>query len=953
MSRRSSFRVWLLGPFAVVLLSLLPTAGVRADAPLAGSQGTDTSLPATASQVTVHGRGQFSNLAVTVNQTSNLTDQAVSITWTGGTPTIAAPTRFGAQFLQIFQCWGDADSSVAGDPGPPPQQCEQGAVGGTPNGLPGTLYPFRDAMNRTISRMGYDNFVPTDGYYDSRTTELYLPFRSVDGTVVNEFADPNFNPAVSGGNFWLNPYYNQTTTNEIAGAATGPDGKGAELFQVLTGVQSSGLGCGQKVQPVAGGGKAVPKCWIVVVPRGSAADENVGTPSAQNADQNGVTTSPVSPRAWQNRIAIPIDFNPVDSPCPLGADERRLSGSELALPAVASWQPTLCATSNLPPYSFSPISDSTARQQLLSGQPGAPGMVVVSKPISADQLDPASPVVYAPLTASGIVIGFNIERSPSPTAPTDAQQIAGVRIAQLHLTPRLVAKLLTQSYQQAVNVGASSPNYPWATNNPAHLGTDPDFLQFNPEFNQLLIQDGRTFSGLQLPEGTSDAAQQVWQWVLADPEAHAWMDGAPDPWGMKVNPVYATTAAVNPSGEAFGDPLPNTFPKSDPYCYQAAKQGPNNSITPPKLCGTDWMPYRNDFSDAARVTRIAADGAKIDNNQVALNSSDVWTREGPQYLGRRDMLSLTDTPSAAQYGVQTASLSRAGDDGANRSFISADSAGIATAVAAMKAGDESQVLETDPVHAPAGAYPLPAVTYAAVQPLALEASARSDYASFIDYAVGAGQVPGLALGQLPRGYAPLTDALKQQAATASATIKTLQPAPTTTTTTTATTTAPTTSTPTTESSTTVESQPPVASTPTTTRRSTTTTRPSTTTTASAAATESSSSIEPTTETPSAEPSSSAASSAAPPVTSTSTPATTTTTRPPTAITPFLHLARSRFAAPALGVVALGSGLGALELTKRPRRRRAAPPAGGAGPDPTDAMDGLDGLDAVDDAGSAT
>ena len=49
-------------------------------------------------------------------------------------------------------------------------------------------------------------------------------------------------------------------------------------------------------------------------------------------------------------------------------------------------------------------------------------------------------------------------------------------------------------------------------------------------------------------------------------------------------------------------------------------------------------------------------------------------------------------------------------------------------------------------------------------------------------------------------------------------------------------------------------------------------------------------------------------------------APTTTAAP--AITPFVELARSRYAVPGLGVMVLGSALGVLEITKRPRRRPA-------------------------------
>ncbi|MGZ4805288.1 MAG: hypothetical protein ACXV5U_02785, partial [Ilumatobacteraceae bacterium] len=285
---------WLLGPLAILAMTVLATSGARA-VPIAGSQGTDTALPPTDSQVTVQGRGEFANLAITVNQTDNLTDQAVSITWTGGQPTVSGPGRFGRQYLQIMQCWGDDDGTVAANPGPPPEQCEQGAVAGTYGGVPAGVYPAGFALSRVISRSDWANFDANVGVLDTRDTNVWLPFRSVDGTVVNIQTDPTFNPAVIGGHFWLNPFYNIITTNEIAGAVTGPDGTGAELFSVVTGVQSSGLGCGQKVQPVAGGGKKVPQCWIVVVPRGTPAEENVGTPwEGAIADQAGVVTSPVS-----------------------------------------------------------------------------------------------------------------------------------------------------------------------------------------------------------------------------------------------------------------------------------------------------------------------------------------------------------------------------------------------------------------------------------------------------------------------------------------------------------------------------------------------------------------------------------------------------------------------------------------------------------------------------------
>lgn len=897
MTSRRHSRVWLVASFAIVALATLASSGAGAADPGPGGQGTDTALPPTESQVTVNGRGIFADLAITINQTRNLTNQAVSITWTGGTPTVTGPGRFGSQYVQIMQCWGEDDGTVAGNPGPPPEQCVQGAVAGTFGGLPGSLYPAGLSLSRVISRSDYPNFDPAVGHLEASTTNVWLPFRAVDGTEVKIQTDQNFNPTIVGGNFWLNPFFNIITTNEVAGAVTGPDGSGSELFQVLTGVQSSGLGCGQKTQPIGGGEKKIPQCWIVVVPRGAPTAENAGTPFVAEADQNGVATSPVSPAVWQQRIAIPIDFVPVDSPCSLAADSRRIGGSELAVRAVVSWAPALCGGGDLPPFAYGTIGDDAARQQLVSGQPGAPGMVIVSKPLPSAAIDPQRPVVYAPISLSGLVIGFNIERNPRPDAAAAAQDLAGVRIAELNLTPRLVAKLLTQSYRQAVTIQVA-PDYPWLGGNPIHMGFDPDFQRFNPEFELLQIADGRTFSGLQLPAGNSDAAEQLWSWVLADPEARAWMNGEPDEWGMKVNPVYGATAEANSTGAAFGDPVPNSFPKADPYCYRGPARGPSNSIVPPPLCGTDWMPYKRSYAETAQVTRAAADGAKINDNAFAQSSDRVWAAEQPQYLGRRGMLAITDTPSAAQFGLQAARLSRSGDNGPDRAFIAPDSSGLSLAVAAMAPAEGTTVLRPSPTASAPGAYPLTTLAYAAISPLALDADARSDYAAFIEYATGPGQVPGLELGQLPRGYVAMPKSLKAEAATVANLVRTMvapvAPAPDTT------------------------LPAPVATlqpnSPSFPQGGSPTRRPS------SGSTNNTGVITPGTEVPvdtEVPPSDEVLIIDELPTDDADESAESTAS---VVLTPLLDLAGSRYAVSGLGVLALGSALGALEITKRPRRR---------------------------------
>ena len=760
--------------FAVIALALLVGATVPASgSSVTGASGTYTSIALTDSAVTVGGRGKFSDLEVTVNQTKNLLNQAVSVTWKGGTPTKRDPALFSQNFLQIMQCWGDDDGTNPDNPGPPPTQCAFGARNGTKEHANAPLPPGTYGADRVISREGWDNYDPEAGVTAKDVGDEWLPFKAVKGDTVGVGVDYNFNPSAEGGVYWQNPYFNIITTNEIAGALTLNDGSGSDLFEVQTGVENSGLGCGQAVEPVAGGGTKVPKCWLVVVPRGSAEDENAGTPYVQDADNWGVMTSPLSPSVWKQRIAIPLEFNAVDSSCSLAEDATRLVGTELAQAAISSWQPTLCTTPGLRPYAYGNVADSSARQQILNGGANAPGMAVVNKPVDHDLLDPESPAVYAPLTVSGLTIGFNVERRPSLDADADAQKLTAVRVAHINLTPRLIAKLLTQSYKRQTLIIVQAP-YEWAKANPDNMSEDPDFIKFNPEFKEQAVINRRNFSGLVVPSGISDSANVLWNYVLADPEARAWLSGEADPYGMVVNPVYAIEAAKNSTGVAFGDPAPSDYPKSDPYCFQEKPLG-NNQIIPPPLCGTDYMPYGQSLHDTAHSARAADDGAKLNENKNPASSAAVWQRLGPQAIAKA-MFSLTDTASANIFGLQAASLSRAGDDDEDRRFISPTRTSLDAAVAGMSAKSEPAVLEPDPSADVPGGYPLTLLSYAVTKPLDLSEQQRKDYAAFVQYAASDGQVPGLEYGKLPIGYAPLPDFLKTQARAAAKTIVELKAA---------------------------------------------------------------------------------------------------------------------------------------------------------------------------------
>ena len=760
-----------------------PSAGA-AQPPAAGSQGVVTSLPTTSSAVTVSGTGAYAGLKVTVNQTQNLVDQAISLSWTGGVQTTSA-NSFEDNYLQIFECWGDPQTAVptgAVDPGPLPTQCQFGAEATSssayPVGGPGSEY------SRVLTQKSWSNYPPSCGlptaqsdptctsvgWPDPSTGYVVAPFQAVDGTVVDQQADYNynlnpFNPKP----FWRNQYFRYGTSNEVDFARTYADGTGQQLFQVQTGLQAPGLGCGQQLQPLPGGGTKIPQCWLVVVPRGSAAQEN--PPGVNHPD---VVTSPLTTAAWANRIAIPLQFNPVGSSCAVNAAATQIIGNEVASSAVASWQPALCSQPGSPSFSYIQNTDDQARQNLVSPTYGSAGMSVFSDPVDPTQVDPNNPVVYAPLSLSGISVAFNIQRVPAVvngvSQPAESA-LAGTQVGNLYLTPRLMAKLLTQSYQaQLQNITALTPaGYAWARGNPVNLFTDPDFLQWNPEFSLLSTTQATDAGTALVEELSSDDATAVWKWILADPEAKAWMNCATN-CGMRVNPYYSTNPVINPSGVPFASPVPNNYPKSDPYCFQTGQQvtGPPSAPARP-LCILDWSPYALTMQGAAQAAGAANNGAKTTIN-TNLTANTAWTANGPQVPGTHFIIAITDTASAARYGLQSAQLSRSGDDGPTRSFVAPDTAGLIAGEQSFTPSAASGVLQPNPSTTAPGAYPLTTLSYAATTPETLTPAERKLYTTFILFAISNGQTPGVQPGDLPPGYVPLPGALRLQAVQATNTI---------------------------------------------------------------------------------------------------------------------------------------------------------------------------------------
>lgn len=733
---------------AVVTLSglTLPVQSARADS------SSSVTIVASAQDPDV-ANAPFPQLSVTVSQTENLVSQGVLVSWSGGKKSVLPGTdNGGVNFLQIAQCWGDDPSVPAGQPAQPDRTtCQYGAFG--------TSGATRDSV------VGSDDLVaPQDEAYTMPSpnfavpTYTSIPFRSVTGKTLASVVDKKkVNVDVNN-----NEFFTAFTSNEIKWAGSGSNGEGTAKFEIQTALQAAGLGCGTPVR-AADGTVTGQSCWLVVIPRGTA---DVGE---QQNNRSGLFWD-----NWKHRIAFRLAFKPLGVTCALGAAERQIAGSELVGVAVAAWQPVLCNAPGGAVYTISTGTESDAVTAASGSEASA--LALTSRPLAIDPSEgERDPLRYAPIALSGVAISFSIDREPRATddVPTATAEKAGLPFTAMKLTPRLVAKLLTNSYLASLPPRADKRHL---GNNPQNLTFDPEFLAINdPEWAFQSISSP-SLSDLLEPQGRSDLAWQLWRYVTSDKDAVDFLAGKPDPSGMVVNPWSTTDAKKNKSGAAFVVPRDN-FPKADP----SQQDGTTSPATAP-INVVAWRPYTNDFDQSAYLV-LRGDGQTLGPWDPSPQSGvPKYTKAARNLVGQQRVLGLTDTASAAKYQVLTASLLNSAGN-----YVTPTTDSLAAAAAAMTAtANQPQVYEYDPAGTAAkaapNAYPLAMPVYAAADPSLADAAVRADYAAFIRYAATSGQDPGAAPGQLPAGYAPLPQGWRTQALAAAAAIQAGPQLPTETTT---------------------------------------------------------------------------------------------------------------------------------------------------------------------------
>jgi hypothetical protein len=691
-------------------------------------------------------------VSVTVSSTQNLRGrQNLSVSWTGALPTgglVSDPNTgaaAGEEFpMVLLQCRGTSATIT-------PETCWTGSSVERYTGSGTSAYPaWRiDAHATDADRSARVN-APTDrpaACGEVGAAERWVPFKAVDGTIYRGGSN-----ACAGAAPEASDVGNTGLPSNSTYATTTAAGTGSTRFNVLSEDENASLGCSYRVD-----------CALVAIPIVGISCDAWGT---QLTDPTGAAKGSAATRAntscrlaptyapgqraattfdgtvaltgalwwsasnWRNRVVVPLHFAVSASMCSVVNKTAPMAvyGSVLMNEITAQWSPKFCTDRSLKPFNHVQSADTAARNVITAGS----ASMAFSSLGDEDDYG-GRPVVQAPVALTGWGIGFVIDGAD------------GTRLTDLKLNARLIAKLLTQSYYAEPIVKA---NYPALARNPANITVDPEFEQLNPDVPSSASNS--TAAALQFLSGDADMVYALTSYLTEDPTARAWLDGKADPWGMTVNPSYK------------GIDLPVTsWPLLDdwemPKSYIDSQNNPCYSHSPSPYMQLIANPagfistIAQNLQYAVSAVNTACDGDQYDPTTLKLKTL------GRQTPGFRFVLGLTTLTAAHRYDYELASLQTTSEN-----YVAADDAGLKAGAALLSPNKETQVWELAwpqlSTKAGRSAYPGTLPVYADAPTVGLDATTAGRVAQLLLYAVGAGQTPGTAVGQLPPGALPMTAA---------------------------------------------------------------------------------------------------------------------------------------------------------------------------------------------------
>ena len=512
-------------------------------------------------------------------------------------------------------------------------------------------------------------------------------------------------------------------------SVTSATGTGSVTIQAQTSVQNQQLNC-----------DVSHPCSLLVLPAdGGITGAFGGQANCSDHKQDGLYAlgsntfnTPTNPGisdtcAWQDRIVVPLSFAPSPTSCGFTQPDFSIVGSPFMSRAVISWESSLCQGKSPLHVSYDGlISEPQARTLFLQG---ATDVALTTQPASGPS---AHPYTYAPVGISAAVFAYWL----------DDQKTQLPYPSGIEMTPRLMAKELTQSYTygyQCVPPPQSPPVIPDGCDpdvmgDKTSLLNDPEFTALNPNLKGL-------FSGgppAMVPTVEGDASDMTWEltrWIGADPTATQFLAGHFDQYGEHVNTAYLGTTyptqtlqTADPYGASFFSFLPVPTPDKTSW-YQSLNWFPglnwNNPVPP--VCGMPGFP------------------------------TCTYGAQSAEPLGTRELASVTGNADATAFLMPVAAL----ENHAGK-YVLPTAASMTAAVSAMTTNPDGITKDDNLTTTDPSAYPLTMVSYAMVPTGGISHTMAVKIAQWLTFVAGAGQTQGTGLGQLPPGYLPLPASMRQQ-----------------------------------------------------------------------------------------------------------------------------------------------------------------------------------------------
>ncbi|RYV49989.1 hypothetical protein [Pengzhenrongella frigida] len=673
-------------------------------------------------------------VTVVADRTTDLQGrQSVAVSWTGARPTASVQGDLSSSSGQqqeypviILQCRG-VDNQVT------PETCwtTDTSKRDTSDSAFYAVWThdlYASDLDRSVSSPAADAW-PTecDSAGDATTARHLVPFLGADGTKYWSCNGGHSSPPEMGVGSALPP-------NEL-GAITGLDGTGGMPFEVRTSAENQSLGCSATVP-----------CSIVVIPimgiscrdaDRQCVKEAKGEPGVDYSDQVGTNVAVTgatwwSASNWRNRFVIPLTIAAARNVCDLLDARAPLAfyGSELISQAALQWAPAYCGKSDRFKFQANAMPEATAFRNLRRGIATA---ALVSYPGEPQEGD--LPYAYAPIAVTGFAIAYVVD------IPGNAGQLT-----ELRLTPKLLAKLMSGSYPGVPLSDASKKERPDLANNPWSINVDPEFLDLNPGLRSELAYTKNadiTWASLLSLANPSDAIRSLTEYIAADPEAMAFLNGEKDPSGMTVNAAYQGLALPRddwPLLDVWRQPSLNVCDADQPLAWFNRVLAPvsgMNKIAQDVLSATPESLYSHDQDPVSALCK--------------------FTRSPRQNYGARHMLGLVSVADARRYGLTTALLRTSGT-GTSGTFVGPENVSMAAAIetATQSALGGPYLLDQAVLRTHPDAYPGTMTVNVAAALTGLNAGTAGQVSQFIDVATTEGQLQGTAIGQLPEGYLPIT-----------------------------------------------------------------------------------------------------------------------------------------------------------------------------------------------------